>query len=164
MSIDANAAEHAEVDSTAAGDVDGRGDADVEATMADSPLGPGEDATPAERAIWEALDGVEDPHLPLSLVEMAMIYDVRVEEGGAATGDGGTGGDATTAGDAATVEITFPCMGCPAYDFIHDDVEAACREAGVEAVEIDVVWDPVWSKDMMPTHAKETLRASGIGI
>lgn len=163
MSIDANAAEHAEVDSAAAGDVDGRGDADVEAAMADSPLGPGEDATPAERAIWEALNGVEDPHLPLSLVEMAMIYDVRVEEGGAATGGDAAGGD-EIGGESATVEITFPCMGCPAYDFIHDDVEAACREVGVEAVEIDVVWDPVWSKDMMPTHAKETLRNSGIGV
>ena len=109
-------------------------------------FGPGADASAAERAVWAALNGVEDPHLPLSLVEMAMVYDVSVEDG------------------TARVDLTFPCMGCPAYDFIHEDVRAACREAGVTAVEIDVVWDPVWSKDMMPEHAKETLRASGIGI
>ena len=121
---------------------------DAAETLADSPLGPGEDATPTERAVWNALDGVPDPHLPLSLVEMAMVYDVTVEDGG----------------DAATVDISFPCMGCPAYEFIHDDVRTACRDVGVEDVEIDVVWDPIWSKDMMPEHAKESLRASGIGI
>ena len=120
--------------------------AEANAPDADVELGPGEDATPTERAVWEALEEVEDPHLPLSLVEMAMIYDVSVED------------------DEATVEISFPCMGCPAYEFIHEDIRTACRDVGVSDVEIDVVWDPVWSKDMMPAHAKETLRESGIGI
>jgi len=145
VSADADVAEGAAVD--ADGDptevVGGR---DARATLADSPLGPDEDASPTELAVWDALDGVPDPHLPLSLVEMAMIYDVAVED------------------DAATVEITFPCMGCPAYEFIHDDVRTACRDVGVSEVEIDVVWDPIWSKDMMPEGAKESLRASGIGI
>lgn len=117
----------------------------ADATTA-APLGPDEDATPTERAVWDALDDVEDPHLPLSLVEMAMIYDVAVED------------------DAARVEISFPCMGCPAYEFIHEDIRTACHDVGVTDVEIDVVWDPIWSKDMMPDHAKETLRSSGIGI
>lgn len=117
----------------------------ADATTAATP-GPGEDATSTERAVWDALDEVEDPHLPLSLVEMAMVYDVAVE------------------GDAATVEISFPCMGCPAYEFIHEDIRTACQGVGVDDVEINVVWDPIWSKDMMPEHAKETLRSSGIGI
>lgn len=111
-----------------------------------APLGPGADTSPAERAVWDALEEVEDPHLPLSLVEMAMIYDVAVDDG------------------VATVELTFPCMGCPAYDFVHEDVRAACRDAGVDDVEIDVVWDPVWSKDMMPEAARETLRTWGVGV
>ena len=143
MSADADAAVDADGDPTEV--VGGR---DARATLADSPLGPDEDASPTELAVWDALDGVPDPHLPLSLVEMAMIYDVSVDE----------------VGDAATVEITFPCMGCPAYEFIHEDVRTACRDVGVSEVEIDVVWDPVWSKDLMPEHAKESLRASGIGI
>jgi len=136
----------ADADSTEGAAVDTGEDPEVLATMADSPLGPGDDASPTERAIWEALNGVPDPHLPLSLVEMAMIYDVAVED------------------DAATVEITFPCMGCPAYEFIHEDIRTACSDVGVSEVDIDVVWDPIWSKDMMPAHAKESLRASGIGI
>ena len=150
MSADANARE--------AG-LDGHDSAAPGDTPEDTPFGPGEDATETERAVWAALDEVEDPHLPLSLVEMAMIYDVRVEESGAETD-----GDAETGGAAATVEISFPCMGCPAYDFIHEDIRGACHDVGVDAVEIDVVWDPIWSKDMMPARAKETLRESGIGI
>ena len=121
---------------------------DAAETLADSPLGPGEDATRTERAIWNALDGVPDPHLPLSLVEMAMIYDVTVDEDE----------------DAAAIDVSFPCMGCPAYEFIHEDIRTACSEVGVADVDIDVVWDPIWSKDMMPEHAKASLRASGIGI
>jgi len=155
MSADADSADGPAVDAEATDDVSvaTKDDGDVFATLADSPLGPGDDASPTERAIWEALDGVPDPHLPLSLVEMAMIYDVAVDEGGASNG-----------GDAATVEISFPCMGCPAYEFIHEDIRTACSEVGVADVDIDVVWDPIWSKDMMPEGAKESLRASGIGI
>ena len=118
----------------------------ADATAPGASLGPGDDASPEERAVWAALDEVEDPHLPLSLVEMGMIYDVSVAEG------------------TATVEMSFPCMGCPAYEFIHEDVRAACREAGAAEAEVDVVWDPVWTKDMMPPHARETLRESGIGV
>ena len=145
MSADANARD-AEGDPSAEG-------AATDLPAADTPFGPDDGASPIERAVWEALDDVEDPHLPLSLVEMAMIYDVDVEEGGAATG-----------GDAVTVDVSFPCMGCPAYDFIHEDIRTACHGVGLAEVEIDVVWDPIWSKDMMPAHAKETLRESGIGI
>ena len=118
----------------------------ADASAPGAALGPGDDASPEERAVWDALDEVEDPHLPLSLVEMGMIYAVAVD------------------GDAATVEMSFPCMGCPAYEFIHEDIREACGEAGVADAEVDVVWDPVWSKDMMPEHAREALRESGIGI
>lgn len=118
----------------------------ADATAPGAVPGPGDDASPVERAVWDALDEVEDPHLPLSLVEMGMIYDVAVDRG------------------AATVEMSFPCMGCPAYEFIHEDIEAACREAGATDAAVDVVWDPVWTKEMMPEHAREALRESGIGI
>lgn len=109
--------------------------------------GPGDDATPLEREVWDTLDEIPDPHIPVSLVEMAMIYDVAVEDG------------------TVTVEMTFPCMGCPAYDFIHDDIRAGCRTiAGVDDVEIDVVWDPIWSKDMLTRETREKMRESGIGL
>lgn len=108
---------------------------------------PSEDADEFERELWATLDTVPDPHIPVSLVEMAMIYDVEAD-----------GGD-------VTVTMTFPCMGCPAYDMIKDDVRAALRTVrGVTDVDIEVTWDPVWSKDMLTDNAREELREAGISL
>jgi len=116
-----------------------------------SPFGPGDDASDLEAEIWANLDEIPDPHIPVSLVEMAMIYDVSV--------------DRRTAGADVTVEMTFPCMGCPAYDMIIGDVESCLRTMGeVESVDVEVVWDPVWSKEMLSPRVREKLTESGIGV
>ena len=113
----------------------------------DVQIGPDDDATDFERELWAALDTVPDPHIPVSLVEMAMIYDVDID-----------------AGDV-TVTMTYPCMGCPAYEFIQDDVRGCLRVMeGVEDVTVNVTWDPVWSKDMLTDDARHELRDAGIGL
>jgi metal-sulfur cluster biosynthetic enzyme len=113
----------------------------------DVQIGPADDATDFERELWAALDTVPDPHIPVSLVEMAMIYDVDID-----------------AGDV-TVTMTYPCMGCPAYEFIQDDVRGCLRVMeGVEDVTVNVTWDPVWSKDMLTDDARHELRDAGIGL
>jgi metal-sulfur cluster biosynthetic enzyme len=115
---------------------------------ADVHIGPGEDADEFERELWATLDEIPDPHIPVSLVDMAMIYDVDVGEDG-----------------HVTVTMTYPCMGCPAYDMIQDDVRAGLRTIrGVTDVTIEVTWDPVWSKDMLTDRAREELRDAGIGL
>ena len=111
-------------------------------------IGPDGTETEFERTVWANLDEIPDPHIPLSLVEMGMIYDVDADEDG-----------------LVTVDLSFPCMGCPAYEFIHDDIRACLRTMdGVTDVDIDVVWDPVWSKDMLDDSAREKLRESGIAL
>jgi phenylacetate-CoA oxygenase PaaJ subunit len=108
---------------------------------------PSEDADEFERELWATLDTVPDPHIPVSLVEMAMIYDIEADDGD------------------VTVTMTFPCMGCPAYDMIKGDVRAALRTVhGVTDVDIEVTWDPVWSKDMLTDNAREELREAGISL
>ena len=48
----------------------------------------------------------------------------------------------------ADLQITFTAMGCPATELIEDDIrEALLADPDIEAVEIEVVWDPVWTKD-----------------
>ena len=114
----------------------------------DLDIGPAPDATAFERELWTALDTVPDPHIPVSLVEMAMIYDVEVAEDG-----------------HVTVTMTYPCMGCPAYEFIKDDVRGCLRVIdGVTDVSIEVTWEPVWSKDMLTDDARAELRDAGIGL
>lgn len=123
----------------------------VQGQVGDVPLGPTEDASAFEEDIWANLDTIPDPHIPASLVEMAMIYDVDVEHG--------------PEGADVYVEMTFPCIGCPAYDMILDDVRACLRTMrGVRDVEVDVVWDPIWEKSMLTPDVREQLRESGIAI
>jgi phenylacetate-CoA oxygenase PaaJ subunit len=112
-----------------------------------TPFGPDEATSESERALWGLIDEIPDPHLPVSLVEMGMIYDVRKD-----------GGD-------VTVEMTFPCMGCPAYDMIQSDIESMLTvEESVDSVDIDIVWDPVWSKDMLTPEVREKMREAGISL
>jgi metal-sulfur cluster biosynthetic enzyme len=63
----------------------------------------------------------------------------------------------------ADLEITFTAMGCPAMDFIEDDIrEALLRDPDVDSVEIEVVWDPVWTKARIREDARARMRELGI--
>jgi metal-sulfur cluster biosynthetic enzyme len=111
--------------------------------------GPGleEPAPGAAEAVREALDAVEDPHIPASLVELEMVVDVAVDDG------------------RARVELTYPCLGCPAYGMIQDDVrQAATSVPGVDEAEVEVVWDPVWSKSDLSDDVREKVQRWGVGL
>jgi metal-sulfur cluster biosynthetic enzyme len=102
-----------------------------------------------EARIWEALRHVDDPEIPVSLVGMGLIVSVGYRPH-----------DRT-----ADLQITFTAMGCPATDFIEDDIrEALLADPDIEAVDIEVVWDPVWTKDRIRADARETMRRLGIVV
>jgi metal-sulfur cluster biosynthetic enzyme len=111
-------------------------------------IDPTQNVTQLETRLVDQIDAnVMDPHIPVSIVEMGMIYDVRFDDG------------------EATVDITYPCMGCPAYQMIQDDIEATLlRFDEVDAVSIEVVWDPVWSKDRLDEEVQQKLRESGTAV
>jgi metal-sulfur cluster biosynthetic enzyme len=101
----------------------------------------------AEARIWEALRAVEDPEIPVSVVALGLIVSVayRVPE------------------RAAELQITFTAMGCPATEFIEEDIQdAVMRVPEVDRVEIEVVWDPVWTKDRIRADARATMRRLGV--
>lgn len=102
-----------------------------------------------EARIWEALRHVEDPEIPVSVVGMGLIVSVgyRPEN------------------RAAELRITFTAMGCPATEFIEDDIRAAVlADPEIEAVAIEVVWDPVWTKERIRADARATMRRLGIAV
>jgi metal-sulfur cluster biosynthetic enzyme len=108
--------------------------------------------TEAERvqgAIWEALRHVEDPEIPISVIGMGLIVSVAYDE----------------ATRHAALQITFTAMGCPAMEFIEDDIREACMAIeGVDEVGIEVVWDPVWTKARLRADAREEMRRFGIAV
>jgi phenylacetate-CoA oxygenase PaaJ subunit len=95
--------------------------------------------------VWEALQGVSDPEYPLSIVDLGMIYDVRVVE------------------DAVQVDVTFTSIGCPAIDMITSDIRSAVSAvAGVSGVQIEVVWSPPWTKDRITERGWKVLAMYGV--
>jgi metal-sulfur cluster biosynthetic enzyme len=106
--------------------------------------------TPAEKAearLWTALQQVEDPEIPVSVVGMGLIVGVSYRE----------------AERAVHLQLTFTAMGCPATEFIEDDIRARLlAEPDVDTVRIDVVWDPVWTRSRIREDARARMRSLGI--
>ena len=64
---------------------------------------------------------------------------------------------------AVDLELTFTAMGCPAMDFIQDDIrERLLQEPDVDEVRIEIVWDPVWTRTRIREDARERMRELGI--
>jgi metal-sulfur cluster biosynthetic enzyme len=104
-------------------------------------------AEQVEARIWDALTNVEDPEIPVSVVGMGLIVSVAYDPGQR----------------RAELQITFTAMGCPAMEFIQDDIrEALSTDPDIDTVAIEIVWDPVWTKDRLRADAREAMRRLGI--
>ena len=98
-----------------------------------------------EARLWQALQEVEDPEIPISVVGMGLIVDIAFDDG------------------IVDLKLTFTAMGCPAMDFIQDDIrDRLLQEPEVDEVRIEIVWDPVWTRKMIREEARETMRGLGI--
>ena len=100
---------------------------------------------PSEREIWNALEEVKDPEIPVvSVVEMGIVRTVELED------------------NSVTVSMTPTFSGCPALRVMHDDIEAKLREIGFEEVQVTTVLSPPWSTDWISEEAKAKLHDFGI--
>ena len=91
-------------------------------------------------AIYESLKTDFDPEIPVNVVDLGLIYDVQV-----------------TKGDVyVQMTLTFP--GCGMGPFIAQQAEWAIQDIeGVEDVEIELVFDPPWSPDLISEEARSQL-------
>ena len=97
--------------------------------------------------LWAALAEVQDPEMPVNLVDLGVIYAVNERDG------------------VVDVDLTFTAMGCPASDFILDDVrERLLREDGVREVRINVVWSPPWTASRMTQAGRDALEMWGLAV
>ena len=99
------------------------------------------------RRLWAALSEVQDPEMPINLVDLGVIYGIDEHDG------------------VVDVDLTFTAMGCPASDFILEDVrERLLREEGVREVRVKVVWDPPWTSARMTQAGRDALEAWGLAV
>ena len=87
-----------------------------------------------KNAVLQHLDEVEDPELEISIVELGLVYDVRIEQK-----DGQT---------HAEIDMTLTSPGCPAAaEIMAATHRAALTTEGVESVHVNLVWSPLGSKN-----------------
>ena len=97
--------------------------------------------------LWAALAEVQDPEMPVNLVDLGVIYAIDEHDG------------------IVDVDLTFTAMGCPASEFILDDVrERLLREDGVREVRIRVVWDPPWTSARVTEAGRDALESWGLAV
>jgi metal-sulfur cluster biosynthetic enzyme len=95
--------------------------------------------------LWRALCEVADPELPVSLVDLGLICDIRR--------DGGT----------ADIDVTFTASACPCMGFIIDDIrDRLLKEPGIDHVNVHDVWDPPWTAARMTPHGRAVLKSFGV--
>ncbi len=95
-----------------------------------------------EETIKSALEKVNDPELPVNIVDLGLIYDTKVS------------------GNDVNVKMTLTTPGCGMGAMIATQAEMALKDIGADNVLIEIIWDPPWNPDMMSDKAKEKL---GIG-
>jgi metal-sulfur cluster biosynthetic enzyme len=99
------------------------------------------------QTIWAALAEVTDPEMPISIVDMGLIYDVR------------------TGGGNVEVDMTFTAIACPAMDMLISDVREKVRELpGVASVKVNVVWNPPWNKGRLTEQGRDILQSFGVAV
>ena len=91
---------------------------------------------------------MNDPELPISLVDLGLVYDVR---------------RSADEPDCAIVELTYTAMGCPCTAFIRQDIEdRLLREDDVTRVRIVEVWSPAWTRARMTEKGRTLMRSFGV--
>lgn len=96
-------------------------------------------------ATWQALQEVLDPEIPISLVELGLIYGVAYRDG------------------RVDLRVTFTATACPCMEFIREDVtDRLEQESWIREVRIEEVWDPPWTADRITPEGRAKLRTLGV--
>ena len=87
--------------------------------------------------IIEEIRKIYDPELPVNIYELGLIYDIKID------------------GSKAEIKMTLTTPNCPVAESLPKEVkEGAMQVEGIDDVDLQLVWDPPWTKDMMSDAAK----------
>ena len=80
---------------------------------------------------------IYDPELPVNIYELGLIYDIKVD------------------GNKAKIKMTLTSPNCPVAESLPKEVkDGAMQVSEIEDVDLQLVWDPPWTQDMMSEAAK----------
>lgn len=102
-------------------------------------------ATLTQDDVLTALKDCYDPEIPVNIVDLGLIYDVRFEPAPEDKQD-------------VTVDMTLTAPGCPAHVSISEQVKARLQQlSAVRNANVNVVWNPPWSPERLSNAAKKQL-------
>ncbi len=91
-----------------------------------------------EEKIVRMLRTVYDPEIPVNIYDLGLIYKIDIQENG-----------------HLDIDMTLTAPNCPAVDFIVEDVRMKAGSVeGINSVEVNIVFEPAWDKEMMSEEAK----------
>ena len=89
--------------------------------------------TDLKEKIIEEIRKIYDPELPVNIYDLGLIYDIKVEDN-----------------NTAKIKMTLTTPNCPVAESLPKEVkDSAMQVEGIEKVEVELVWEPPWDKDMM---------------
>ncbi|HLI46743.1 MAG TPA: metal-sulfur cluster assembly factor [Geobacterales bacterium] len=95
---------------------------------------------PTEKEVLEALKNCYDPEIPVNIVDLGLIYELKIEQG------------------VVKIKMTLTSPFCPVGPFVIEQVrEEVMKVKGVKDVQVELVWEPRWTPDRMNDEAKMAL-------
>jgi probable FeS assembly SUF system protein SufT len=97
-----------------------------------------------EEVVWDALSGCYDPEIPVNIVDLGLVYDMKIS------------GQENSR--KVEVKMTLTAQGCGMGPVIADDAKTRIEALPqVSEVSVDIVWDPPWNPRMMSAEGKRVL-------
>ena len=91
-----------------------------------------------EEKIVEMIKTVYDPEIPVNIYDLGLIYRIEVKDD-----------------NSVDIDITLTAPNCPAADFMMEDVKMKVETIeGINGVNLNLVFEPEWSQDLMTEEAK----------
>lgn len=121
-------------------------------------------------AVLDVLRRIDDPEMPINIVDLGLVADIRIEPASAGASHrleaGATNNPAHRIEAGATrivIDLTPTFIGCPALDFISQQVLREIRaQAGAAHVEVCWVHSPPWSVERISDAGRQRLRDFGV--
>src|SRR5690242_2473996 len=93
-----------------------------------------------EQEVYDVLKNCYDPEIPVNIVDLGLIYDVKIE------------------GEKVDVKMTLTARGCHMSTYIADDAKQKILGLpGIKDANVEIVWDPPWNPEMITVDGKKKL-------
>ena len=99
----------------------------------------------SEESVWDALKQCFDPEIPVNIVDLGLIYDLRVD-------------DLDNGKKDVSIKMTLTAQGCGMGPVIAQDAKSRVEQIEeIESADVEIVWDPVWNPQMISAAGRQVL-------